>query len=166
MTHTPGLGVVEKGWTQRRRQLRRLAFSWPVWETGVSTSASGAVEKNEASCRLPLTMNLVRGGCSLGLTRMRELVFPGDLSLQPQMMEEESPGREQRHRPAAPGRLPRKLFYRILFVCLFLAALGLWCFFGLSVVAASGATRGWGGRASHFVASLTAERGFQTRGFR
>ena len=26
------------------------------------------------------------------MTRMRELVFPGDLSLQPQMMEEESPG--------------------------------------------------------------------------
>ena len=157
--------MVENGWTQQCHQLRRLAFSWPVWETGVSISASGAVGKNEAACRLPLTMNLVRGGCSLGLTRMREIVFPGDLSLQSQMMEEESPGREPRHRPASPGRLPHKLFYGILFVCLFLAALGLWCFFGLSVLAASGATRGWGGRASRFVASLTAERGFQARGF-
>ena len=84
MTHTPGLGVVEKGWTQRRRQLRRLAFSWPVWETGVSTSASGAVEKNEASCRLPLTMNLVRGGVLAGFDQNEGACVPrGSISPTP-----------------------------------------------------------------------------------
>ena len=49
-------------------------------------------------------------------------------------------------------------------VCLFSAALGLRRFCGLSVVGASGATLGWGGRASRFTASRTAGRGFQTRG--